>query len=78
MAGFRILNDVFGVQEKSPDDIPTEIIAAGGEYIISPATVDRISGGNVDIGHKELDDFVKQYREQTIRTLQSLPGPKRD
>lgn len=78
MAGFKILNEVFGIQEKSPDDFPTEIVAAGGEYVISPASVDRIGGGDVDFGHSELDKFVTQYRAKTIQTLKSLPGPKRD
>ena len=56
----------------------TEIVAAGGEYIISPMAVIRIGGGDMDIGHRNLDQFITKYRAQTVKTLQKLPGPKRD
>lgn len=78
MAGFRAANKVFGEQARSPEDQPVEIVAAGGEYVISPENVARIGGGDLDAGHKNLDDFVKEYRAKTIKTLSSLPGPKRD
>lgn len=58
------------------DAVP--IVAAGGEYVISPEEVSRIGGGSIDDGHKILDAFVKKMRKKTIRTLQSLPGPKKD
>lgn len=54
------------------------IVAAGGEYVISPEAVVRIGGGDLDHGHKVLDSFVKKMRQKTIRTLQKLPGPKKD
>lgn len=78
MAGFRIANNVFGEQQESPEDQPVEIVAAGGEYVISPENVTNIGGGDIDAGHTNLDDFVKQYRAKTIQTLKNLPGPKRD
>ena len=78
MAGFRISNEVFGLQQNSPDHQPVEIVAAGGEYVITPENVERIGGGDMDSGHRNLDDFVKDYRSKTIKTLQKLPGPKRD
>lgn len=78
MAGFQSANTVFGRQEKNPDDQPVEIVAAGGEYVISPFNVTRIGGGDIDQGHKTLDEFVKKYRDRTIQTLKKLPGPKRD
>lgn len=78
MAGFKYANAAFGAQMNSPDHQPVEIVAAGGEYVISPENVTRIGGGDIDQGHKNLDDFVKQYRAKTIRTLSKLPGPKRD
>lgn len=77
MAGFRILNEVFGKQEVGSEQ-PTEIIAAGGEYVVSPESVARIGGGDLEAGHETLDDYVKKYRAQTIQTLKKLPGPKRD
>lgn len=54
------------------------IIAAGGEYVIPPEDVVHIGGGDLDHGHKVLDAFVKKMRQKTIKTLQSLPGPKKD
>ena len=78
MAGFAYANDVFGMQQRSPDDQPVEIVAAGGEYVISPENVTRIGGGDIDQGHNVLDDFVKKYRARTIQVLSELPGPKRD
>jgi hypothetical protein len=54
------------------------IVAAGGEYVIPPEDVVHIGGGDLDHGHKVLDAFVKKMRQKTIKTLQNLPGPKRD
>lgn len=78
MAGFHIANKVFGQQQTSPDDQPVEIVAAGGEYVISPENVARVGGGDLDAGHSNLDGFIKSYRAKTIKTLSKLPGPKRD
>lgn len=58
------------------DAVP--IVAAGGEYVISPDDVRRIGEGDLDRGHQELDLFVKAMRAKTIKTLQKLPGPKKD
>lgn len=54
------------------------IVAAGGEYVIHPEDVMRLGKGSLDDGHKVLDQFVKQFRAKTIKTLENLPGPKRD
>ena len=54
------------------------IVAAGGEYVIPTHAVAGFGNGNVDEGHKILDEFVKKIRKQTIKTLQKLPGPKKD
>jgi len=79
MAGFQIANEVFGVQEPDASHEPVEIVAAGGEYVIAPENVEnRVGGGDIEVGHKNLDDFVKAYRAKTIKTLSALPGPKRD
>lgn len=77
MAGFRVLNDMFGVQKLGPEPA-TEIVAAGGEYVISPAAAAHVGGGDIDKGHRSLDDFVKKYRDLTVQTLKKLPGPKKD
>lgn len=65
-----------GGPAESDDAVP--IVAAGGEYVISPEEVTHIGGGSIEDGHKILDAFVKKMRKKTIRTLQSLPGPKKD
>lgn len=54
------------------------IVAAGGEYVISPDEVAAVGKGNLDDGHKILDHFVRKYRAKTIDTLKKLPGPKKD
>ena len=54
------------------------IVAAGGEYVLSPHQVVEAGEGDLDIGHKVLDEWVKRMRKQTIKTLSTLPGPKKD
>lgn len=55
------------------------IVAAGGEHVYTPQECRMFSPrGDIDEGHRVLDEFVKQYREATIKKLDSLPGPKRD
>lgn len=77
MAGFQILNDMFGIQ-KLGSEPGTEIVAAGGEYVISPSSCEKVGGGDIERGHRTLDDFIKKYRAATVKTLQKLPGPKKD
>lgn len=76
LAGFQVLNRVFGTQQLG-DEPPVEIVAAGGEYVISPAVAMTLGGEKGD-GHAILDDFVTQYRAKTIKTLKTLPGPKKN
>jgi hypothetical protein len=54
------------------------IIAAGGEYVLSPEQVLLAGDGDLDMGHKVLDEFVKRMRAETVQTLKKLPGPKAD
>lgn len=88
MAGFKIMNRIFGARGGAPkgyaeggmvhDGELVPIIAAGGEYVIHPAAIAKIGGGDLEAGHKELDDFVKDLRAKTVKTLKSLPGPNKD
>jgi hypothetical protein len=55
-----------------------KVVVAGGEYTLSPEEVTAVGDGDMDRGHRVLDDFVKQYRQHTIKTLQKLPGPRND
>ena len=54
------------------------IIAAGGEYVLSPKEVMQAGGGDLETGHRVLDEFVKRMRSETVKTLKNLPGPKKD
>lgn len=54
-------------------DVP--ILAAGGEYVLTPKDVLFAGNGNMDLGHRVLDEFVKRMRAQTVKTLKKLPGP---
>ena len=58
------------------DSVP--IVAAGGEYVLSPEEVRKVGNGDLETGHRVLDAFIKRYRKETIDTLKKLPGPKRD
>lgn len=88
MAGFKRLNMTFGHKGGAPKGKaeggaatagePVPIVAAGGEYVIHPDVIVKIGGGNIERGHKELDDFVKESRAKTVKTLQKLPGPVKD
>lgn len=51
------------------------IVAAGGEHVLDPDEVRWAGGGDLDTGHKVLDDFVKLIRKELIKTLKNLPGP---
>jgi hypothetical protein len=57
---------------------PVPIVAAGGEYVIAPYQVLGIGGGNIDRGHRILDQFVMKLRKLHIKTLQKLAPPKKD
>jgi hypothetical protein len=54
------------------------IIAAGGEFVIPPQVVREIGNGDVEAGHRKLDEFVVKHRDKLIKTLKKLPGPARD
>ena len=60
------------------DGAEIPIIAAGGEYVVDPAAVAHIGGGNLEKGHNLLDKFVREIRKLHIKTLRNLPGPKVD
>jgi len=78
--GIRVLQDMFPEQPKSlhyASGGAVPIMAAGGELVLSPEQVAALGGGDLNIGHQILDEFVKRTRNETIRTLKSLPGPQK-
>lgn len=78
-----------GIGSKAIPDMPKKagggavmeavpVVLAGGEYVIHPHHVERIGSGDMDKGHEILDAFVRGMRAKTVKTLQKLPGPKKD
>lgn len=49
-------------------------ILAGGEYLIPPSEVERITH-NGKKSHAAIDDWIMEIRGKTIKTLRKLPGP---
>jgi hypothetical protein len=67
-----------GGRSTSAKSKPVPIIAAGGEYVVHPETVTQLGKGDMNAGHEYLDNFVKYVRAHTAKTLQNLPGPRKD
>lgn len=53
------------------------VVVAGGEYTLSPYQIRMAGGGDLDTGHRVLDEFIKRSRKELIDTLRKLPGPKK-
>lgn len=51
------------------------IVAAGGEHVLTPDEVRWAGDGDMDTGHKVLDEFVLRNRAEAIKVLKHLPGP---
>lgn len=83
--GFDIIDHMVKRRMASGGDVqaesegtPVAIVAAGGEYVIPPDAVRGFGDGDLDTGHKMLDEWVKSERANTINTLKKLPGPQKD
>jgi hypothetical protein len=57
---------------------PVPIVAAGGEYVLTPDEVMWAGKGDLDAGHRALDKWITDTRQELISTLKKLPPPKRD
>ncbi len=83
--GYRVLDNVFGrggtarshggSAGRGPN-VPIHI--SDGEYVLSPEQVAKVGGGDVERGHKLLDQMVMRLRKQHIDTLAKLPAPAKD
>lgn len=60
---------------KVPGNGNVPIMAAGGEYVVPPEVVARIGGGDMQKGHKILNDMVVHMRDKVIKKLKKLPRP---
>ena len=59
--------------EAKPGTVP--ILAAGGEFVISPEHVARLGDGDIKEGHRRLDKWVVDQRNQIIKTMSKLKPP---
>lgn len=62
----------------SDDGQPTEIVAAGGEFVVPPEAVAELGNGDIKKGHDLLDAMVMHIRKKNIKTLKRLPRPKKN
>lgn len=78
LAGMDHLKKVFGepVTRASGGAVPIKI--SDGEYVLTPEQVAKIGGGDMQKGHKILDQMVLKLRKQHIDTLKGLPPPAKD
>ena len=60
----------------APAGVP--IVAAGGEYVVHPYHVRQIGDGDLDLGHKVLDEWSKRIRADHVKLLKHLPPPKKN
>lgn len=65
-----------GRTKNGPEGVP--VVLAGGEYVIPPHIVAEIGEGDMDRGHRVLDEWVKRSRGDLIKTLKHLPGPAKN
>jgi hypothetical protein len=84
MAGFRAVKMMFrgalpgAYAEGGGVGEPVPIVAAGGEYVLTPDEVVWAGKGDLDVGHRALDKWITDTRAELIKTLKKLPGPKKD
>jgi hypothetical protein len=81
MAGMKVLQKMFPLSapkkaRMASGGVPVAI--ADGEFCVAPSDVKRIGGGDIDYGHKILDEWVMQLKADHIKTLQGLEPPARD
>ena len=83
MSGFRQMKLILSGAKRMPKAVASgapsvEIVAAGGEYVVTPHEVMWAGNGDMDRGHEAFDGFVIGQRAKTIKTLKALPGPKKN
>lgn len=74
-AGFLKLTKAFGkpLARQTGDSVPIKI--SHGEFVVTPEQVAKLGNGDMDQGHKVLDQLVLKLRAEHIKSLQSLPPP---
>jgi hypothetical protein len=51
------------------------VALSDGEWVVEPDQVAVAGGGDLDRGHKVIDDFIINVREMVIDRMKKLPGP---
>lgn len=77
-AGMKVMEAMFGSDDTGENADPVPIRAADGEYVVAPAKVIEIGGGDAERGHEELDKWIVAERAKIIKTMKGLPGPAKD
>ena len=75
-AGLKTINKMFPVRKAKGGAV--SIMAAHGETVISPEQLKERFGDDLDHAHAIMDHWVKQERQNIIKTMQELPGPAQD
>lgn len=60
---------------KTEDKGGVPVVIAGGEYVLTPDEVRAAGGGDLDTGHRVLDEYILRTRKELVETLKKLPGP---
>lgn len=68
----------YGMASGGEVDDSVPVAVAGGEHVLAPHEVVFAGMGDMDAGHRALDDFILRQRAKLVKTLKGLPGPKRD
>lgn len=74
-AGFQKLEKMFGRSHKATGGGVVPIAISHGEFVVSPEAVAKAGGGDVNQGHRVLDQLVLKARREHIKSLQQLPPP---
>lgn len=75
--GLKVLERMFPPIHAIGSRKSVPIMAAGGEFTVSPEVVKKIGGGDEKKGHAVLDKFIINSRKKLVKTLKKLPGPVR-
>jgi hypothetical protein len=70
--------ELSGSRAKGGKTSEVPVVVAGGEFTLTPDEVLMAGDGDLERGHRVLDDFIVRYRKKLIKTLSKLPGPRHD
>lgn len=77
LAGMNKLQETFGQAKASGGAQPVAIKISDGEFVLTPEQVAQIGGGDMETGHKILDQLVVKLRQQIVNHMASLPPPSK-